>query len=314
MPRIATLPIDEPRRGGEYFRGAHDAGRDKYASAPARPSASVAAFLPGAVLLDADSNFLAPWEPPPFTVIDVPPAHPALLVCDHASNRIPARLNQLGASAADLQTHFALDIGAADVTRVISALLGLPAVLCGYSRLVVDCNRKLDDPTAFPVYFEELLVPGNQGLTHDDRQRRADALYWTYHRAIRDRLTALEAHATAPALIAIHSFTHTLNGRQRPWDIGILWDTDPRIPVPLLEALARQPGVRVGDNEPYSGKHPHDFTIDYHAEEAGLPHVSIEIRQDLIETGDGAAHWAEILAEALAPILSDQGLYTNWTA
>jgi predicted N-formylglutamate amidohydrolase len=264
--------------------------------------------------LHDESSLLGADEPPPFTVLDVEPTHPALLVCDHASNRIPLCLNQLGASPADLQTHFALDIGAADVTRALSALLGLPAVLCGYSRLVVDCNRRLDDPTAFPVYFEELLVPGNQGLTHDERQARADALYWTYHRAVRDELTALEAHAIAPALIAVHSFTPTLSGRPRPWDIGILWDTDPRIPLALLEALRRDPGVCVGDNEPYSGKHPHDFTIDYHAEEAGLPHVSIEIRQDLIATGDGAARWAGILADALLPILADPALYTNWTA
>ena len=237
-----------------------------------------------------------------------------MLVCDHASNLIPKRLDGLGASPQDLQTHFAVDIGAADVTRAMSASMGLPAVLAGYSRLVVDCNRKLDDPTAFPPYFEEIFVPGNQGLTHEDRQDRADALYWTYHRAVRDELTALEAHATAPALIAIHSFTPDWQGQRRPWDIGILWDTDPRIPLPLLEALGREPGIVVGDNEPYSGKHPHDFTIDYHAEEAGLAHVSIEIRQDLIVSPDGAQRWADMLAEALIPILSNSDLYTHWTA
>ncbi len=264
--------------------------------------------------METDSNFLAADEPPAFELLSGEPAYPALLVCDHATNRIPRRLGDLGVSPVDLQTHFALDIGAADVTRALSVRMGVPAVLCGYSRLVVDCNRRLDDPTAFPPYFEEIFVPGNQGLTHDDRQSRADALYWTYHRAIRDQLTALEAHAAAPAVIAIHSFTPLLNGQSRHWDIGILWDTDPRIPVPLLEALRRDPGIVVGDNEPYSGKHPHDFTIDYHAEEAGLPHVGIEIRQDLIDTGEGAARWAGILAEALLPILSDAGLYTNWTA
>jgi len=265
-------------------------------------------------LLDPHSDFLDPDEPPPFEIIDVEPAYPTLLVCDHATNRIPKRLGGLGVSAVDLETHFALDIGAANVTRIMSASLSLPAVLSCYSRLVVDCNRRLDDPTAFPPYFEEIFVPGNQGLDHDDRQARADALYWTYHRAVRNQLTALEAHAQAPAMLAIHSFTPQLNGQQRPWEIGILWDKDPRIPLPLLEALRREPGVVVGDNEPYSGKHPHDFTIDYHAEEAGLAHVSIEIRQDLIATPGGANRWAGILSEALQPILADPGLYTNWTA
>jgi predicted N-formylglutamate amidohydrolase len=264
--------------------------------------------------LVSDTPFLAAEEPPPFTVLDVEPAFPALLVCDHATNRVPARLNQLGASETDMQTHFALDIGAADVTRALSSQLSLPAVLCNYSRLVVDCNRRLEDPGAFALCFEEILVPGNQGLTHADRAERADAIYWPYHREIRDRLTALESQATAPALIAIHSFTPRFDARERPWHIGILWDTDPRIPLPLLEALGREGDIFVGDNEPYSGKHPHDFTIDYHAEEAGLAHVGIEVRQDLIATGDGAAHWAAILAEALGPILADPALYTNWTA
>ncbi|MFQ5635377.1 MAG: N-formylglutamate amidohydrolase [Gammaproteobacteria bacterium] len=264
--------------------------------------------------MDTESSFLLAHEPPPFTVLDVAPVYPALLVCDHATNLVPARLDQLGVSGVDLTTHFALDVGAADVTRALSAIMGLPAVLSGYSRLVVDCNRHLDDSTAFALCVEDILVPGNQGLTHADRQARADALYWPYHRAIRDQLTALEAHAPAPALIAVHSFTPMLNGEPRPWDIGILWDKDPRIPVPMLEALAGEPGIVVGDNEPYSGKHPHDFTVDYHAEEAGLPHVSIEIRQDLVASGDGAAHWAGILAEALIPILVEPDLYTHWAA
>jgi len=264
--------------------------------------------------LDTESNFLATDEPPPFAVLEVEPTWPALLVCDHAANRVPAQLGLLGVSPCDLETHFAIDIGAANVTRAMSARMCLPAVLCSYSRLVVDCNRKLDDPSAFPLWAEEIPVPGNHGLTHDERQARADALYWPYHRAVRDQLAALEVHARAPALLAIHSFTPTMQGQSRPWDIGILWDKDPRIPVPLLEALRTISDIHVGDNEPYSGKHPHDFTIDYHAEEAGLPHVSIEIRQDLIATGDGAARWAGLLQEALAPILADPALYTNWTA
>jgi predicted N-formylglutamate amidohydrolase len=277
-------------------------------------SLDVSGFVSGAAWLDTESNFLTADEPPPFNVLEAGPSCPALLVCDHATNRVPARLDMLGVSPSDLETHFAIDIGAANVTRAMSASMNLPAVLCGYSRLVVDCNRKLDDPTAFPLWAEEIPVPGNHGLTHDERQTRADALYWPYHRAVRDRLAALESFALAPALVAIHSFTPALSGQSRPWDIGILWDKDPRLPVPLLEALRAMPDLIVGDNEPYSGKHPHDFTIDYHAEEAGLPHVSIEIRQDLISTGDGAARWARILQDALTPILSDPSLYTNWTA
>ena len=235
-----------------------------------------------------------------------------MLVCDHASNRIPVSLASLGVSPADLETHFALDIGAADVVRHLSRRIGLPAVLAAYSRLVVDCNRALTDPTAFPERLESIDVPGNQSLDHDDRTLRANALFWPYHHAIRDRLAGLEAFAPAPALIAIHSFTPTFRGHARPWHIGVLWDKDPRIPIPLRDALKKIGGVIVGDNEPYSGKHPHDFTVDHHAEAEGLAHVSVEIRQDLIDTPEGVAHWGDLLSEALTPILSGPGLYEHW--
>jgi predicted N-formylglutamate amidohydrolase len=113
-------------------------------------------------------------------------------------------------------------------------------------------------------------------------------------------------------MVAIHSFTPVFAAIARPWHMGILWDKDPRIPVKLLDRLRSVPGLMVGDNEPYSGKHPSDFTIDHHAEAEGLPHVSIEFRQDLIEADDGVERWAMILAEALGPILSQPDLYTNW--
>jgi predicted N-formylglutamate amidohydrolase len=252
-------------------------------------------------------------DPPPFNILQVDPSRPALLVCDHASSRIPERFNNFGVSADDMQTHCAVDIGAAAVTRLLSRSLRLPAVLAGYSRLVVDCNRRLDDPTVFPESIDGVVVPGNQQLTHADRKARADALYWPYHHAVRDQLGLLESIAAAPALIAVHSFVAVRVGKHRPWDIGILWDKDPRMPVLLIEGLRKFPELVVGDNEPYSGKHIHDFTIDHHAEAEGLPHVLIELRQDLIETDAGAEHWADLLASLLGPILSDPDLYTHWT-
>ncbi|MDP6673565.1 MAG: N-formylglutamate amidohydrolase [Gammaproteobacteria bacterium] len=258
-------------------------------------------------------NLIGVDEPTPVEVLHADPAHPVLLVCDHATNRIPASLNGLGISPIDLETHFAVDIGAADIVRHISRKLELPAVLTTYSRLVVDCNRILTDPSAFPLCLENIMVPGNQELDHDGRKDRADTLYWPYHQAIRERLIDLENDGRLPALIAIHSFTPTFENTTRPWHIGVLWDKDPRIPVPLINALREIDGVNVGDNEPYSGKHPHDFTVDHHAEAEGLAHVSVEIRQDLIETPEGVMYWGDLLATALAPILSGPGLYEHWT-
>lgn len=258
-----------------------------------------------------NASLLAPGEPAPFEVVAADPRHPALLVCDHASARIPARLGTLGLPPAKLADHIALDIGAGALTRALEQRLQVPAVLTGYSRLVIDCNRRLEDPTAFPEWSDGVQVPGNAGLGSGERELRAETLYWPYHHAVRDQLARLEDLASAPALIAIHSFTPTMDGAARPWEIGILWDKDPRIPVPLMTRLREVPELKVGDNQPYSGKHPADFTVDHHAEAEGLPHVSIEVRQDLITTDEGVDRWADLLAEALVPILDDASLYVH---
>jgi predicted N-formylglutamate amidohydrolase len=249
-------------------------------------------------------------EPAAYEVLEAEPTLPVLLVCDHASNRIPRSLGDLGVAAAALEEHIAWDIGAAAVTRALSQRLQVPAILGTYSRLVVDCNRNLDDPTAFPARSDGVSVPGNQHLDQAAREMRANALYWPYHHAIRDHLRSLESLAVAPALIAIHSFTPFWEGAGRPWHLGVLWDKDGRIPQSLMHYFGSRPNIQVGDNEPYSGKHPADFTIDYHAEAAGLPHVSIEIRQDLIDSPDGVAEWADVLYQSLEGILHAAALYT----
>jgi predicted N-formylglutamate amidohydrolase len=258
----------------------------------------------------AEPPLLAGDEPPPFELINDSASARVLLVCDHASRRIPARLDNLGLDELALRRHIACDIGAGDVTRRLSRMLDAPALLANYSRLVVDCNRHPHDPTAFLAVSDGEFVPGNQSLTQAEKQRRADAIFHPYHTGIRDRLRRFGDSEIVPALIAIHSFTPIYNRTSRPWQIGILWDVDPRIPVPLMEKLGRVPGLVVGDNEPYSGRAPADYTIDHHAEPLGLPHVSIEIRQDLINTAEGADRWSRILGQALAEILADDGLYT----
>lgn len=257
-------------------------------------------------------GFFGPEEPGPFKLINDDGAAKALLVCDHASRRIPRHLDNLGLDELALRRHIACDIGAGEVTRRLSRMLNAPALLANYSRLVVDCNRHLNDPTAFLAVSDGEFVPGNHALSSSDKDLRARAIFHPYHAGIRARLERFLEQGVVPALIAIHSFTPIFNRTSRPWQIGVLWDTDPRIPVPLMEKLGRIPGLVVGDNEPYSGKAPADYTIDHHAEPGGLPHVSIEIRQDLISSAEGAERWARILGNVLAEILADDGLYSVW--
>jgi predicted N-formylglutamate amidohydrolase len=260
----------------------------------------------------AHEPLLGPGDPPPFEV-----HHPAgraslLLACDHASRAFPAALGRLGLPDEATWRHIAWDIGAAELTRALAARLDAPAVLAGYSRLVVDCNRRLEDPTCFAAVSDGQRVPGNEHLGEADRRRRAAACYEPYHKAIAQRLHAYAHAGVVPALVAIHSFTPVYGTQARPWNVGILWDRDPRIAVPLLERLRAEPGLVVGDNEPYSGRHPADYTIDRHAESAGLPHVCIEVRQDELLTPAGVARWAEILGRALGDILAQPGVHAIW--
>ena len=166
-------------------------------------------------------------------------------------------------------------------------------------------------PSLIPEVSDGIPIPGNQGLSREDRALRIHCFYRPYRVAIERMLQRIRARGVIPAFISIHSFTPQLaaEGRLRPWQIGLMWDKDPRIPAPLFERLRAHPeNINVGDNEPYSGRHAADYTIDHHAEAAGLPHVSIETRQDLVNTEEGAEYWANILDEALCDILAEPGL------
>ena len=247
----------------------------------------------------AHCRFLAPDEPAPFVVLNGDSREPVLLVCDHASRRLPRSVGDLGLDPAARRSHLAEDIGAGDLARRLARTLSATAVLAGYSRLVVDLNRDLLDAQAFLEYGDGVLIPGNRNLSPAERRARSDALYRPYHKAIHEQIRRLVAAVRAPAILAIHSFTPVLNGVSRPWEIGILWDADRRIADILIERL-RGDGFVVGDNEPYSGKSPQDFTIDHHAEAAGLPHAGIEVRQDLIDHPEGLARVAQSLHRVIA--------------
>jgi predicted N-formylglutamate amidohydrolase len=254
-------------------------------------------------------ELLAPDEPPAFERFELGHRLPVVVACDHASPRIPRSLEGLGVPEAAMQRHIAWDIGAANVARRLAEALEVTAVLAGYSRLVIDCNRHIEDPTSIVSESDGQVVPGNADLSPAARELRARACFWPYHEALEAALQALCNGPRVPALLAIHSFTPSMNGKARPWHCGVLWDQDPRIAVPLIAALREEEGLVVGDNEPYSGRHPADYTIDQHAEERGWPHVCVEIRQDLIAGDPGASGWADRLARMLKPILEDPGLY-----
>ncbi len=243
-------------------------------------------------------------EPSAFNWLNAGGKAPVLLVCDHASRRIPQALGNLGLSDAELSRHIGWDIGAAEVTACLAKALDAPAVLTGYSRLVIDCNRRIEDASSIPEISDGTKVPGNDALSLSARQQRIDSLYHPYHAAIDQSLKKFVDRGQVPAFISVHSCTPVMGGRQRPWHIGVLSNRDLRLAAPLIESLATDDKLVIGDNEPYSGKSEAGYTIQAHAEKRGIPHVMLEIRQDLIGDTAGAQHWAYIIEKALRQVLA----------
>jgi predicted N-formylglutamate amidohydrolase len=233
---------------------------------------------------------------------------PVLVLCDHAGRRVPAELDDLGLPESELARHIGWDIGSADVARRLARLLDAPAVLCHVCRLVVDPNRKPGDPSSIPVISDGTLVPANHDLSPKQVRSRVRRFFLPYHRAVARQVARLRRRGV-PVIIAMHSFTPRLGHTWRPWEAAVLWDTDPRLAAPVLEGLRREPGLHVGDNEPYSGRYPVGYSIPFHAARPRLPHVTFEIRQDLIDTRATAEAWAERLAGVLREPLSDPKLY-----
>ncbi len=222
-----------------------------------------------------------------------------VFVCDHASNFIPPAYADLGLPRERLQTHIAWDIGAADVTRSLANAMSVPAVLATHSRLLIDLNRGEDDPTLVMKLSDGAIIPGNAGANRAEIDLRLRNYYRPYHAAIDEILDRAIAAGVRPVIVSVHSFTPAWKGTSRPWHVGVLWSKrDMRLSRPLLDALRSEPDLCVGSNQPYSGELEGDC-MDRHALANGLPHVLVELRQDLIATPVGVAAWAARLERLL---------------
>lgn len=255
--------------------------------------------LPKPVISSSDSQAV--------TVLGGDPSCGVILLCDHASNALPPEYGTLGLSPAELTRHIAYDIGASGVTWGMAARLGAPAVLSKFSRLLIDPNRGDDDPTLVMRLSDGAIIAGNRALDTAERSARIEHFYAPYHTAVASMVDTCLATGVVPIIISIHSFTPVWKGTLRPWHAGVLWDKDPRLAVPMIQALAEDRLLIVGDNEPYHGALKGD-TLWKHATQRGLAHALIEVRQDLIATPDGQDAWAARLAAITTHLLTDPAL------
>jgi predicted N-formylglutamate amidohydrolase len=221
---------------------------------------------------------------------------------------LPAEYDSLGLPPAAFARHIAYDIGAAGVTRRLADALRCPAVLTTFSRLLIDPNRGADDPTLIMRISDGAIVPGNARVDAAETERRRLGFWQPYRDCAGQLLDEMLADGPVPAVIAIHSFTPAWKGHNRPWHVGILWDADDRLARPTITALQADGDLVVGDNEPYDGALEGD-TMYHHGTMRGLPHMLVEIRQDLVADAASEAAWAARLARILRPILADRDLH-----
>lgn len=244
-------------------------------------------------------GLLTAEDPDPVRVLREAGASDLFLTADHAGRAIPAALGQLGVSDAEMERHIAWDIGIAAVTERLSAALDATAVLQTYSRLVIDCNRQPAWASAMPEISEHTPIPGNAGLSPADREARTAAIFTPYHARISALLDARARAGRRTVLVAMHSFTASFKGESRAMQVGMLYNKDPVLAGILLDLLRQEGDLVVGDNAPYAITENSDYGIPVHGEHRGLPHVEVEIRQDLIAEPDGQSAWAQRFARLL---------------
>lgn len=226
-----------------------------------------------------------------------------LLICEHASYHIPEEFGDLGLSAAELTSHIAWDPGAALVAQGVADRLDAPLAEATVSRLIVDCNRPPASPHLIAKEDDGIIVPGNHSLSQEDVDWRLEAVHTPFHKCVSDQIDFQSKENSDLKLVSIHSFTPVYGNEQRPWRCGVLRYPDDAFAHHILRQLQDTFGPLVGDNKPYAPDPAYDFTMPFHAQRRGLPHVLIEIRNDELLNQEGIAFWQDTLADAIQSVL-----------
>jgi predicted N-formylglutamate amidohydrolase len=229
-----------------------------------------------------------------------------VLICEHASNHMPAEYRGLGVPPADLQTHIAWDVGAADVTRGLAGVLDAPAFLGTYSRLLIDLNRPFESPASIPAQSEATDIPGNLSLGEAEIERRRRTMFTPFHDRVASYLDRRRAAGRPTWIVTIHSFTPVFLGVARPWHAGILFDQSRDFAETVIEGLARGSGLNVAANQPYTVDREGDYAIPVHGTDRDLPAILVEIRNDLIADVYGTAEWVGRLGPVLRSSYASQ--------
>jgi len=252
-------------------------------------------------------SLLDKCEPPAVVSERESGVSPFLFLCDHAGRRIPARLNDLNVPQEDLKKHIAWDIGIEGVGRALSSHFDACLIMQPYSRLVIDCNRRPGSETSILAVSDSTRIPGNQHLSADDIAMRVREIFNPYHRKISSHLDGRRDAGRPTILVSLHSFTPVYADIPRPWHAGVLYNRNPDVSLAMFKLLEAERDIVVGNNEPYSVTDETDYSIPVHGEQRSLPHLTLEIRQDLIANKAGQIAWAARLARLLPQAVKKVG-------
>lgn len=239
---------------------------------------------------------------PPFVLLRARARGPVVLLCEHAFRRLPPGVRAAPADRAPLADHWGWDPGAWALTRELSRRLDAPAIGGRWSRLWLDLNRHVADPTLVLREAGGVELSFNRDLDAAEIRHRVDTVHAPYHEAADRLVRAARLDGRRPLVLAVHSFTPVWDGRPRAFELGVLFDRHERAARALMRGLAAG-GARVRANRPYSGRHGMMYAADRHGEHHRLVNLELEINQGLFREPGAAARWGATVADALAAIV-----------
>jgi predicted N-formylglutamate amidohydrolase len=136
---------------------------------------------------------------------------------------------------------------------------------------------------------------------------RVREVFDPYHRKISSQLDGRLDAGRHTVLVSLHSFAPVYAGIPRPWHAGVLYNRNPDLSLAMFKLLDAEGDIVAGNNEPYSITDETDYSIPVHGEQRGLPHLTLEIRQDLIANKVGQTEWAARLARLLPQAVKRAG-------
>lgn len=231
-----------------------------------------------------------------------------IITCEHGGNRIPAPFRHLFRDRdAVLQSHRGYDPGALLMAEALARALSAPLIASTTSRLLVDLNRSIGNPTLHGEMIRKLPVAA--------RAKIIDRYYLPYRNSVEDRVHEAICAGRRVIHISSHSFTPKLFGKVRNADIGLLYDParcgELELAAHWKAELAAQSGrFVIRRNFPYQGKGD-GLTRTLRRRFEPSSYVGIELELNQKYSGLPHATWRAQRSAIVAALRRALGLFSS---